>query len=264
MRYGFAKRALRRRIRNASTWSILRRLLVTYQYFARQPDEPEIRLFRVLDTISEDLLFADIGANGGQTAVGIARVLPGARIESFEPNPALTPELAWVKRLLGQRFNHHTFGLGAQPGTMTLHVPHVDDLPVTTRASLSERVAQDRVGELNRETSRTAEARPLQVEIKRFDDLDLRPHGIKIDVEGVELEVLRGMAETLGACRPLLMLEYNNQTGECRSLLATFGYDFWDVEPATGSLVPAGRPSIRNWFAIPPAPKLRTSLGLAT
>ena len=206
-------------------------------------------------------MFVDIGANGGQTAVGIARVLPTARIESFEPNPALTPELAWVRRLLGERFNHHAVGLGSRSGVMTLHVPHVDDLPVTTRASLSVRVADDRAVELNRETGRSSEVRPVQVEIRRFDDLGLRPHGIKVDVEGVELEVLRGMTETIGACHPMLMLEYNDQTQECRNLLTEYGYDFWDVDPATLRLVTTGSPSIRNWFAIPSAPGIRNALG---
>ena len=45
---------------------------------------------------------------------------------------------------------------------------------------------------------------------RALDDLNLAPAIVKIDVEGVELPALRGISRTLAACRPLLMIEKND------------------------------------------------------
>lgn len=86
MRYAGVKQLLRRHVNSDRVWSTFRSALVTYQYLARDPDEPELRVFAVQRRQSH-LSFADIGANGGQTAVAMARILPKATIDSFEPNP---------------------------------------------------------------------------------------------------------------------------------------------------------------------------------
>jgi hypothetical protein len=59
-------------------------------------------------------------------------------------------------------------------------------------------------------------------------------HFIKIDVEGMELEVLKGSQQTLARCRPVLYVE--NDREERHSLLIAFleqsGYDmYWHQPP---------------------------------
>ena len=261
MRYTAVKQLLRRHVKSDRVWSTFRRALVTYQYFARDPDEPELRIFGA-QRRQGGLSFADIGANGGQTAVAIARILPTATIDSFEPNPTVWSELDWVGRMIGSRFRQHRFGLGAETGQVTLYVPYAGDLPVTTRASLLPEVAASRANDLAAETGLRSDVRPMIVDVKRFDDLGLCPAGAKIDVEGVEYDVLRGMVDTLSSCRPLLMLEYSDQTEECKDLLRSFGYDYWNFDLATKALVQHGVTKTRNWFAVPRSSPLREALGL--
>lgn len=171
------------------------------------------------------------------------------------------PELEWVGRLIGSRFRHHHFGLGSRRGTSTPHVPHVGNLPVTTRASLSPDVALARATELKRETGRHAEVWTVTVESRHFDDLGIRPLGAKVDVEGLEYDVLLGMETTLRVHQPILMLEYSDQTDSCREMLASLRYRFWDVDRNTGGLRPAGNPHLRNWFAVPHSSSWTESVG---
>ena len=60
----------------------------------------------------------------------------------------------------------------------------------------------------------------VPVEICRFDDLGLHPLAVKIDVEGLELDVLEGMRETLAHDEPILMIECSEHTREAVALLA--------------------------------------------
>jgi FkbM family methyltransferase len=60
---------------------------------------------------------------------------------------------------------------------------------------------------------------------------------IKVDVEGFELKVLKGLAETIQTCKPIIVFEYdihnqlklNNNPKTIIYLLAEFGYHFFTI-----------------------------------
>jgi FkbM family methyltransferase len=128
----------------------------------------------------------DVGANRGQFALVARHRFPSAALLCFEPLPKPRERL---ERALGGAPNVRIFpyALGQASGTTTFRVTTDDDsssiLPTTSiQRSLSPGST------LDYET---------QVEIKRLDDLiDIqelpRPIFMKIDVQGTELDVLRG------------------------------------------------------------------------
>lgn len=134
----------------------------------------------------------DIGANRGQFALVARRCLPHARVISFEPLPAAAVKFRAV--FAGDdRVTLHEVAIGPAPGDATIHVSKRDDssslLPITaTQVALFP----------GTEETSTAVVRvaPLREFIPAADIQT--PALLKLDVQGYELEALRGCEDMLG------------------------------------------------------------------
>lgn len=79
-------------------------------------------------------------------------------------------------------------------------------------------------------TGHVSEAGGMEVRICRLDDVaaaqDALPTHLKIDVEGAELDVLKGAKQTLAAARPTIFLSTHGAAvhADCCGLLAECGY----------------------------------------
>jgi hypothetical protein len=63
------------------------------------------------------------------------------------------------------------------------------------------------------------------------------PTVIKIDVEGLELDVLQGLEATLQESEPLLMIERNLGSAAVAAWLEARGYQLWAYDSATNRLL---------------------------
>jgi hypothetical protein len=76
----------------------------------------------------------------------------------------------------------------------------------------------------------------------KISGADLRIHGIKIDVQGMELQVLEGMATLARSYRPKLLVELHKGVSRQRllDLVASIGYlpQASPVEPLPGEMDP--------------------------
>jgi FkbM family methyltransferase len=138
--------------------------------------------------------FVDVGANEGMmTLLGARLVGPSGHVISFEPNPVSRGILeSNLERNRIASVELHASGLGDQAGELNLFVPHVNsgEGSFTTPADVS-------TGDY------------VRCPIKVGDEVlgDRRPRLIKIDVEGFETRVLRGLVATLESARPVIVLE---------------------------------------------------------
>jgi FkbM family methyltransferase len=125
----------------------------------------------------------DIGANIGlYTAKFAAKVEPSGHVVAFEPSPR-NVEVLRARFTDTNRVTICPVALADQPGTATFYANG------------------DSNGTTDSLVERTADAVPHQVEIRRGDEFLQRfpPNVIKIDVEGFELEVLRGLRDVLSS-----------------------------------------------------------------
>ena len=224
--------------------------MLVANYFLRSPHEPDFRLFAAFPDLKGP--FVDVGANGGQSVVSFSIFCPQSVILSFEPNVELHGELSFVFRWLKRNGSRLIpVALGETDGTATLYIPHQGSLPIDAQASM----VQDAEGDDNP----AAGLRPVEVEMRAFDSLsaeelcmDHDPEVVKIDVEGYEWPVVRGMTGMLGRANPLVMFERSESFEDVRRELTALGYKLYDYDPDRNLLTETSPESDRiNVFALP-------------
>jgi len=174
----------------------------------------------------------DVGAHYGYTAFALGRLVgPAGRVFTFEPVPG-------------------TAGCVDQ-GRALNALSHVTVVPMALGACETlefRRLASTR-GMADSTLSPDASAGFVTVAVAGFDWLwpalhggDATIHGVKIDVQGMELETLGGMRDALARWRPRIVLELH--AGVSRdavlSLLRELGYsgDAVAIEPVRGERTP--------------------------
>ena len=161
----------------------------------------------------------DAGCGSGDFALIAAVSGPTSRVAAFDPNP---DNVRHAQELLAanhleDRVELRALALGDQDGTVRMG-------HLTTRT-------------LSTDTNRAAR----DVPVRRLDSLELGPRVdlLKVDVEGMEAEVLAGAQEMLGRDRPRIIVEVHGKTMVKRvaDLLGAQGY----VRVAAGPKLPALR-----------------------
>ncbi len=163
-------------------------------------------------------LVLDIGANVGNHALYLAAVA-GCNVQAFEPNASLCDamNLSVEANKLSKKVEVHCVGLGRAPAKA--HFGHIDESNLGGQ-SLSIGSGEGDV-----------------IDVVRLDDLifDKPVEALKIDVEGMEIDVLEGGAELVRRDRPLLYVECLNEQDfqNVRDWLEPFDYCYWDTFNAT-------------------------------
>ena len=141
----------------------------------------------------------DVGANLGLMALPVLSSVAGAKVVSFEPSPNTVP------------FLRRTIAHSGLDDRWQLVEKAVAGAPGTAGFSLSTQT--EGLYDGLRHTRRAPQSRQVQVDVTSLDEAWIslgrpRVSMIKIDVEGGELDVLRGARECLGRERPHVLLEW--------------------------------------------------------
>lgn len=160
--------------------------------------KPEVDLFRKL--CNPKKVSVDIGANEGLYAMYLCRF--SSQLHCFEPLPWLAEQLQ--KKFSGVRNVHiENCALGSRDETANIRIPTTKTMQYDTRSSLVSRFDEQWI-----EGNSVLSVKELPVTVKRLDDFNLGDVGfMKIDVEGFELEVLKGGVQTIVNNWPNLYVE---------------------------------------------------------
>ena len=188
--------------------------------------------------LKPDSLCFDVGANIGEKSEALLGI--GMKVVAFEPQPVCARELRARCRHFGEKFALCESALGAKAGAALLHV-----------------CENPAVSSFHKDWN-GAEA-TMEVPVTTLDHaiaLHGRPMFCKIDVEGWELEVLKGLTQSV----PLLSIEYVlrerdiQNTMEALDYLSQFGDLRVNVTPAeTLSFALPEWVSLTQWRSIFPS-----------
>ncbi|MGP0030231.1 MAG: FkbM family methyltransferase [Acidimicrobiales bacterium] len=183
--------------------------------------------------------FVDVGANVGVFSALIGTRLPGVRITAVEPFPPIRAFLERNLALNDLDVQLVDSAVGAESGSATFEVLERDVLNRLAPASAVVPRAQG-----------------ITVAVQTLDEIvgGSSPALIKIDVEGTELDVLRGARHLLLTDAPVVLFEHcghGNSFGitpaDVRSFLAEVGYRIYLLD---GHLTPWDND------ALPPVPNV--------
>jgi FkbM family methyltransferase len=163
----------------------------------------------------------DVGANLGSFCYTVRRTKQPVQLVAFEPAPLLAQRL----RRLFKDVEVRQLALSDRRSTETLRVPYIDGRRHDSRGSLARIVDSDRFSEITVQTDSLDNV----FRSGKLQRLDL----VKIDVEGHELEVIKGGEQTLRAHQPALLVEIEQRHHGSRPIahIMTFidslGYQGW-------------------------------------
>ena len=152
----------------------------------------------IVELVQPGMTVLDIGAHCGYFSVLLGELVgPNGRVHAFEPNPPMAELLRRSVSINGydQRTTVHEIALGEAPGLATLRVPANE--PKNAHIV----------------PGRAYEQGTLSVAVQRADAVPgtLEADFIKIDAEGAEQAIWRGLTGILAQNRPLtILLEFTS------------------------------------------------------
>lgn len=174
----------------------IRNWLRTPIYKDYYPIDPEAKLLWY--TINNDGIFFDIGANKGTYSKIVGSKIGKENTFCFEPIPK------YYNELLNEfeKKNVSNAALSSSRGESVMRIPYVEGSMYNTRATLKKNVKEEgQTGykEIKIETE-TIDSFVVSRGIRSLD-------AVKIDVEGHELEVIKGGLKTIKKLNPIMIIE---------------------------------------------------------
>jgi FkbM family methyltransferase len=157
-----------------------------------------VKVLKKLNYPNDERLFIDVGANIGQTLLSIRTYYPSYSYLGFEPNGVCA---GYLEKLIGANHFPNTWVVPVALSDFNGNSLFFKNGSTDTCATLLE----DLRPELKTEE-------PLKVPTMRFDDirhvaLERQKVIVKIDVEGYELSVVKGMLNFLRSKNPVIICE---------------------------------------------------------
>ncbi|HXD09846.1 MAG TPA: FkbM family methyltransferase [Anaerolineales bacterium] len=192
---------------------------------------------------TEGALYLDVGGNQGAVIDILLLNKKNCSVISFEPNPEVYAK-AYSRFKNNPRVQINNFGLGKEAGEFKLYVPEYRGYKFDGLGSLDSKFDDRWLAEsVFFYDPKYLEMHEVVCRIKRLDDLGLEPLFLKVDVEGFEMEVLLGGAETIQRARPIILMESVEKDGEIMRYLEKFGYRIYKYGKGVFHLGEQGSPN---------------------
>lgn len=169
----------------------------------------------------------DVGGNLGISSMGFRQLGYDNKILIFEPNTYIYNQ--YIKRNLIKKYKNilgFNFALGSRLETKNFYYPYYKNKCIHYFCSFDKNYILNSIRITFKKKKIKIIKRPLKIKV--FDKLKLKhtPKLIKIDVEGHDYEVIRGMISTIKKNKPVILVEFNkNNFFKIKKLLKN--YNSW-------------------------------------
>jgi FkbM family methyltransferase len=169
----------------------------------------------LLGDTNPDLVIFDVGANVGKWSLEAIQKFPKAHVYAFEPSKrtfeVLSSAVAGTKNIVPMNL-----AIAGKSGTATLY----SDKELSGLASLKKR----RLGHFDLYLDYSEEIKTVTLE-QMVNELKVIPQLLKIDAEGLELEILNSGAEVVSRI-PVIQFEFGGSNLDSQTTFQDFWYFF--------------------------------------
>jgi len=176
------------------------------------PHEKDFHGIKLLLKSNKSNLFLDVGANNGISSLGFRRLGYENPIYMFEPNKFIYKKFL-QKFKSRSNFKIFNFGLGAQNKIKNIFYPFYKKVCLHYFGSSNKKYILDSIKLTSPNYLNKIKIEKTKMILKKYDSLNFKKKidFIKIDVEGHDLFVLKGMKKSIKKYSPIILVEYNTE-----------------------------------------------------
>jgi FkbM family methyltransferase len=171
--------------------------------------------FGAIRHLANPVIF-DIGANIGTFTTWMARAFPNGKIHAFEPQRAIFQMLNG-NAAINNLYNvyTHNIALGQENKKIRFQEPNYFEKNDYGTFSLVEDIISQKTNNVITVESKTLDS---FVEYHDIENIDL----LKIDTEGMDVDILSGGVETIKKCLPVIFIEHSDNRRSVIDEIQTF------------------------------------------
>ena len=197
------------------------------------PHEKDFYGMLLLCKNNKDNIILDIGASLGISSLGFRQLGFRNIIYAFEPNFYLFNK--YLKKLAKKNNNIFikNIALGNSNSFKTLYMPYYKSKCIHYFCSFDKKYLINSIKITFPSILKKIIIKKKIIKCRKYDDLKFKgiPHFIKIDTEGYDEFVLKGLKKTINKYKPIFLVEYNKEYyNNVKKILKGYVPYFYDVE----------------------------------
>jgi len=223
--------------------------LLAGKYLTRFAHEEDFQIFSHFD--KKNTLFLDIGANDGISAKTFRLYNKLSKILSIEINPINQKKLKKLKCEI-DNYDFKMIGASSVNSKALLYQAYFKNFHLSSFDSLSfdEIYESLKTSLFDKKRLKYIKIKKKKVSLIKLDQLNLKPDIIKIDIQGHEMNALKGLIKTIKKYRPLLLVEFNKDSLKIIKFLKRYDYKPFVYRSYNRKLFPLKKNTAFNFFLL--------------
>ena len=180
--------------------------------FPHEKDYLALKL--IFKKFDKNKIFFDIGANIGLSVIGFREMgFKKNKIFAFEPQIEIFKNHLIKLKKKDKNLIVFNFGLSNYSEEKILYTPYIKNTPIHYLCSFDKKYLNNRLKLTYKKYFYNFEIKKSKFILKKFDEIKFKhsPDFIKIDTEGCDHLVLKGMKNLIKIKKPIFLIEYNTE-----------------------------------------------------